>query len=83
MLLENIAQLRFSYFGQAEEMGSTQWRDEWMFDHLPSLIKVSIKLADGSYWPEMVFPLKITQSAGAEGFNDSDFAGNDLADEVR
>lgn len=83
VLLENIAQLRFSYFGQVEDMGATQWRDEWTFDRLPSLIKVSIKLADGSYWPEMVFPLKITQSAGAEGFADGDLAGHDLADDVR
>jgi len=67
ILLENIEELRFSYFGKTEDVAELQWRDEWtLADRLPSLIKVSIILADGSYWPEMVFPVKITQLATPE-----------------
>jgi len=67
VLLENIAEFRFAYFGQTEDVAVQQWRNEWTIaDRLPRLIKVSIQLADGSYWPEMVFPLKITQAANPE-----------------
>lgn len=67
VLLDHIAALRFAYFGKTEDVAELQWRDEWRIaDRLPSLIKVSIRLEDGSYWPDMVFPLKITQSAGSE-----------------
>lgn len=67
VLLQNIAKLQFSYFGKTEDIAEQQWRDEWTIaDRLPSLIKVSISLEDGSYWPDMVFPVKITQLHSAE-----------------
>lgn len=67
ILLEHVAALKFSYFGKTEDIAELQWRDEWTAaDRLPSLIKVSILLADGSYWPDMVFPLKINKAANAE-----------------
>ncbi|MGY6276868.1 prepilin-type N-terminal cleavage/methylation domain-containing protein [Methylomonas sp. MgM2] len=67
VLLENVADLRFAYFGKTEDIDVLQWRDEWrVADRLPSLIKVSIQLADGSYWPEMVFALKINQALGPD-----------------
>ena len=71
VLLEHIKQLQFSYFGKTEEADELRWRDEWTIaDRLPSLIKVSISLEDGSYWPDMVFPVKITQTHSAEAFAD-------------
>jgi len=82
VLLENIAELRFAYFGQTEDVAVQQWHNEWRIaDRLPRLIKVSIQLADGSYWPEMVFPLKITQAAnpemmGNDGSNNLGFTPN-------
>lgn len=67
VLLEHVAGLRFSYFGKIEDIAEAQWRDEWrVADRPPSLIKVSIQLEDGSFWPDMVFPLKITQSVNPE-----------------
>ncbi len=76
ILLENIAELRFAYFGKIEDVAELIWRDEWtVADRLPRLIKVSIALKDGSYWPDMVFPLKITSSHTAEiGFGDDSTA---------
>ncbi|QPK64645.1 prepilin-type N-terminal cleavage/methylation domain-containing protein [Methylomonas sp. LL1] len=78
VLLENIAQLKFSYFGKTEDIAEQQWRDEWTIaDRLPGLIKVSISLEDGSYWPEMVFPVKITQAHTAESVTEqADVAEN-------
>lgn len=86
VLLENIEALRFAYFGSIENPGAGRWFDEWTYDYLPSLIKVSIQLADGSYWPDMVFPLKITEGAsglGAEDFGDDTLDANELDDNVQ
>lgn len=83
VLLENIEKLRFSYFGRTEEASVAAWHDEWMFDLLPSLIKVSIQLSDGSYWPDMVFPLKITQSSAVGNVGDDNLDPNDLGDDER
>lgn len=67
VLLEQVAKFSFSYFGKIEEGADQLWHNEWVeADHLPSLVKVSIALKDGSYWPDMVFALKITANHGAE-----------------
>jgi prepilin-type N-terminal cleavage/methylation domain len=67
ILLEGIAALHFAYFGKTEDVADAQWREEWtLADRLPSLIKVSIQLLDGSYWPEMIFALKINKAVNAE-----------------
>lgn len=85
VLLEDIEALRFSYFGSAENAGVGRWFEEWTYNRLPSLIKVSIQLADGSYWPDMVFPLKITETSGIgmDGFGDDTLDVNDLDNDVR
>jgi general secretion pathway protein J len=67
ILLEGIAALNFAYFGKTEDIADLQWREEWTAaDRLPRLIKVSIQLADGSYWPEMIFALKISKTVNAD-----------------
>ena len=60
-LLDGVQGFAFSYFGKKEDSGEALWQDDWSgIDRLPQLIKVSINLNDGSYWPEMVFAVKIT-----------------------
>lgn len=82
VLLEEVAQLQFAYFGKTEDVAEPQWREEWaLADRLPSLIKVSIALKDGSYWPDMIFAPKITQSANVEtAEGDSAIANDAVAD---
>ncbi|MCK9605655.1 MAG: prepilin-type N-terminal cleavage/methylation domain-containing protein [Methylomonas sp.] len=71
VLLESIAGLKFAYFGRIEEFAEPQWLEEWAaIESLPSLIKVSIALKDGSYWPDMIFPLKITRAANTQSVAD-------------
>lgn len=61
ILLEGVKAFAFSYFGKPDENTDASWFDEWQgLDHLPQLIKVTILLKDNSYWPDMIFPLKIT-----------------------
>ncbi len=82
ILLEDVAKLQFAYFGKTEDVAESQWREEWaLADRLPSLIKVSIVLKDGSYWPDMIFATKITQSANVEtAEGDSAVANDTVAD---
>jgi len=71
VLLKNIADLTFSYFGKTEDVATLQWRNEWtLADRLPALIKVSIRLKDGSYWPDMVFAPKIQMGQSDLTLND-------------
>ena len=78
ILLEDLAKLQFTYFGKTEDVAEAQWREEWtLADRLPGLIKVSIALKDGSYWPDMIFATKITQSANAESLDDDVGTAND------
>lgn len=79
VLLENVAAFKFAYFGNTEEGGEKVWRDEWLeADRLPSLVKISIALKDRSYWPDMVFALRINATHGAETIaEDSQNSGQD------
>lgn len=76
VLLEHVAAFRLAYFGKTEDVAEQIWRDEWtLADRLPQLIRVRITLEDGSYWPEMVFPLRITATHGAEAIAEDDSQG--------
>ncbi|MCQ8105036.1 prepilin-type N-terminal cleavage/methylation domain-containing protein [Methylomonas sp. SURF-2] len=78
VLLERVADLRFAYFGKIEEFDEPRWQQEWLVpDRLPSLIKVSIALQDGSYWPDMVFDLKISRAANAQILADEGLSNAD------
>jgi general secretion pathway protein J len=78
VLLENIAVIQFSYFGKLEEGSIAVWQDDWaVANSLPQLIKISIALHDGSYWPDMVFPIRINTQANASSvqpINSADMA---------
>lgn len=78
VLLENIAGFKLAYFGKIEEFAEPHWQEEWVVaEQLPSLIKVSITLKDGSYWPDMVFPLKITRAANTQSVADDSHINDD------
>jgi general secretion pathway protein J len=66
-LLAHIRQINFAYFGKVEENAPLQWQNDWLqFDRLPNLVKVSVVLDDDSFWPDMVFPLYVSETAHAE-----------------
>jgi general secretion pathway protein J len=60
ILLENVEEFELSYYSK-EAPGSTGlWVDYWQQkEQLPLLIKINIVLTDHSYWPEMIFALKL------------------------
>ncbi|MDD1621498.1 MAG: prepilin-type N-terminal cleavage/methylation domain-containing protein [Methylococcaceae bacterium] len=73
VLLQHVKAFTFAYFGKKEEADEAAWHDDWMdIDHLPQLIKVGIRLDDDSYWPDMVFPLKINALPATENVASDD-----------
>ncbi len=79
VILDNIRSISFKYYGVRSEMDAAQWNDSWgETELLPKLIKVTILLDDGSYWPDMVFPVLINaapapadNAAGNNGANNN------------
>lgn len=60
ILLENIEEFELAYLDQEDADSNAVWMDSWLEKgHLPVLIKIKITLADHSYWPEMIFALKL------------------------
>lgn len=49
-LLEDVARLRFSYFGRTTEHGSPTWHAEWDADWAPLLVSVEIQEENGQIW---------------------------------
>ncbi|WP_347989602.1 prepilin-type N-terminal cleavage/methylation domain-containing protein [Methylomonas sp. AM2-LC] len=64
VLVDHVKSYKFAYFGNIDQIGPGGWMNEWSADKLPKLIKVSILLDDDSYWPDMVFQLKIDGQIG-------------------
>jgi len=60
ILLEKVEAFEISYFGKGRTDVYGAWNDNWLQkEQLPELIKIKIELKDHSYWPEMVFALKL------------------------
>jgi len=67
VLLEHVKAYMFSYFGKKDVNSTADWQDDWSgAEHLPQLIKVRIALDDDSFWPEMVFPVKIAAQGAVD-----------------
>ncbi len=57
-LLEDVAEFELHYFEKSDSGGN--WVDDWQDrEALPALLKIRIALEDESYWPEMIFPLRL------------------------
>ena len=67
ILLTGVSDFSIRYFGSNDALDNNNtlnpasWHDEWLEKiSQPRLIKITIKLNNGSFWPEMLIPLKIT-----------------------
>jgi len=71
ILLENVEEFELSYYSKDAVNSTGLWVDYWQQkEQLPLLIKIKIVLADHSYWPEMIFALKLAtaQPDFSQGF---------------
>ncbi|MBI3148311.1 MAG: prepilin-type N-terminal cleavage/methylation domain-containing protein [Betaproteobacteria bacterium] len=68
VLAENIAELKFRYFGREGKLATGQeptWRDTWEDpDRLPMLIELKVKPANGEPWPELLTAPMVGGEAG-------------------
>ncbi len=73
-LIKHVKEFKLSYFGSEDVVSDGVWSDEWLNKTVqPRLVKISIILESGGYWPEMVIPLKIMASKNnANISNDSE-----------
>jgi general secretion pathway protein J len=68
-LIRHVSDFTLAYFGSdVGDGGVGGWRDEWLGkEALPRLVKISIKLENEAYMPEMIIDLKVTGAADNTG----------------
>jgi general secretion pathway protein J len=60
-LISHVSSFKLSYFGSDDIVSEGAWADEWVNkEAMPKLVKINITLANGMFWPEMIFDLKVT-----------------------
>jgi len=75
VILKNIQNLQFAYFGSDDFSGEAVWQTEWLEkDKLPRLVSIDVELSNGEIWPQVVVALKVN-SAG-DGANSGGRVGN-------
>ena len=64
VLVDDVEALKLSYFGVDKGTEEPNWLDQWQDKNsLPLLVKINIMLRDESYWPEMIFALKLAKKS--------------------
>jgi general secretion pathway protein J len=59
-LIKQVSEFKLAYFDLLDGSSEGNWEEEWLDrETLPRLVKVSIKLENGLFWPEMIIDLKI------------------------
>jgi general secretion pathway protein J len=73
VLADDVAELRFAYFGRdpdSNEAATATWRDRWDDPHiLPTLIRMDVKLAKGAAWPPLIVEPRIAPEAGCRAWD--------------
>jgi general secretion pathway protein J len=62
VLLSNVADINFAYFGRKHDQAGPDWHAEWDdIDGLPELLRLEVGFPDGDRrsWPSLVVALKI------------------------
>jgi general secretion pathway protein J len=62
VLAEDLAELEFAYLGRDGDASDPTWRDDWKEGaRMPEAVRVRIRPAHGSAWPELVVPLRVVR----------------------
>lgn len=63
-LVKGVEEVRFAYYGADTRDVEPAWSDSWHSDtQIPLLIRMRIKAADGTQWPEILVAPKLTGDA--------------------
>ena len=67
-LIKHVTGFTMAYFGSEDGVSEGTWTEEWLNKNvLPRLVKISINLDNGIYWPEMIIDLKVTGTTDNAG----------------
>ena len=67
-LIRRVTDFTMAYFGSEDGTSESAWTEEWLNKGvLPRLVKISINLKNGIYWPEMIIDLKVTGTTDNAG----------------
>lgn len=73
VLADDVASLRFAYFGRdpdSNEIVAATWRDRWDDPHiLPMLIRMEVKPAKGAAWPPLIVEPRLAPEAGCRAWD--------------
>ena len=64
VLVEDVADASFSYFGAETEFAEPKWEDNWTFQKLPFLVRLRLTGTDGVPLPEMILRVALGEEAG-------------------
>lgn len=65
VLIAGVDSIELRYFGNENDFTDPTWRDEWKPpDRVPQIVKLRVRLADGSMLPEMDMRIMLGEEAG-------------------
>lgn len=65
-LVSHVSDFTLAYFGSEDGVSEGSWQNEWLEKQVqPRLVKISVKLDNEIYWPEMIIELKVTGSSAS------------------
>ena len=65
VLFEGLEGVKFEYFGSENDFTEPEWTEQWEHaGRIPQLIRLRIRAADGTDFPEMVVRLMLSEEAG-------------------
>ncbi len=70
VLLDDVAAVKFSYYGASDRGADAEWTDRWDDeDRLPLLVRLRIAFPepDRRAWPELTVAIRIQRETGAAG----------------
>lgn len=65
VLVSNVRDVAFDYFGAQNDFTDPDWVDEWPYpSRMPLMVRVRVTLGDGTPLPEMMVKLMVGEEAG-------------------
>ena len=65
VLIAGVDSVSFEYFGGESDFQDPTWRDEWKPpDRIPQLVRIHVKMADGSALPDITVRIMMGEEAG-------------------
>lgn len=70
ILVDHVKDFKIAYLARSQNNVGVGWQDIWLGGaSMPDLIKVSILLDDGKFWPDMIFSVKLAQAGQSSELN--------------